>query len=108
MIERIKLYCAQDIIILNKSYSEFHKTFLNNIDLLNLSIDNFMTFHHCRSFCHRESIIPYSIYMLTGILKEFVMISVQGSRYMTTRNEKHYNKTPPSDFDAISLYPSVI
>ena len=46
--------------------------------------------------------------MLSGILKDFVMRSVQGGRCMTARNEKHHTTLALSDFDAVSLYPSAM
>ena len=43
MIEYAKIYCVQDVIILDKCHSKFHRMFLSNSDLLNLNIDIFTT-----------------------------------------------------------------
>ena len=81
--------------------------FLGNSDLLNLNIDNFVTILSIVNHYFTQKVyIPDGIYMLSGILKEFVMSSVQGGRCMTVRNEKYHTKIPLSDFDAVSLYSS--
>ena len=46
--------------------------------------------------------------MLSGILKEFVMRSIESGCSMPARNEKHHTKIPLSVFDAVSLYHSAM
>ena len=74
-----KFYCIQDVMILDQGYSKFHKMFLGNSNLLNLNIDNFATIPSIASHYFTQKVyILDCIYMLSGILKEFVMSSVQG------------------------------
>ena len=109
MMGYAKFYCIQDVVILDQGYSKFHKMFLDNMDLLNLNIDNFATIPSIANHYFIQKVyIPDGIYMLSGILKEFVMMSVQGDRCMTAWNEQYHTVIPLSDFDAVSLYPSAM
>ena len=55
----------QDVIILDKDHSKFHEIFLNNTDLLNLNIDDFMTITSTpEHFFNQKKYIPDEIYML--------------------------------------------
>ena len=99
MMGYAKFYCIQDVMILDQAYSRFHKMFLGNSNLLNLNIDNFATIPSIANHYFTQKVyISDGIYMLSGILKEFVMRSVHGSRCMTARNENHHTVIPLSDF----------
>ena len=106
MMEYAEFYCIQDVRILDQGYSKFHQMFLDNSDLLNMDIDNFVTIPSiANNYFAQKVYIPDGIFMLSGVLKDFVMRSVQGGRCMAARNEKHHTKIPLSDFDAFNLYP---
>ena len=58
-------YMYQDAIVLDKDHYKFHEVFLNNTDLLNLNIDNFMTILSTpEHFFNQKIYIPDEIYML--------------------------------------------
>ena len=109
MMDYAEFYRIQDARILDQGYFKFHQMFLDNTDLLNHNIDDFATIPSIANhyFMHKVYISD-SIFMLSWVLKDFVMRSVQGGRYMTARNEKHHVKVPLSDLDAVGLYPSAM
>ena len=87
MMGYAKFYCIQDFMILDQGYSKFHKMFLGNSDLLNLNIDNFATILSIANHYFTQKVyISDGIFMLSGVLIDFVMRSVQGGRCMTARN----------------------
>ena len=78
MMGYAEFYCKQDVRILDEGYSKFHQMFLDNEDLLNMNIDNFTTIPSiANNYFAQKVYIPDRIFTLSGVLKDFVMKSVQ-------------------------------
>lgn len=79
MMGYAEFYFKHNIRILDEGYSKFHHMFLDNRDLLNMDIDNFSTIPSIANHYFVQKVyIPDGIYTLSGVLKDFVIQSIQG------------------------------
>lgn len=100
-------YCQQDVNILRLGFNEFRKGFIKDfqIDPFNfISISSLAN----EVFNQRVYYPNKNLYKLGGHVRQFCSQAVYGGRCMCAYNRKWHVKTPLSDFDAVSLYPSAM
>ncbi|ELP87597.1 hypothetical protein EIN_145810 [Entamoeba invadens IP1] len=102
-----KFHCCQDVRILKEGHIKFRN---NNLKSLNIDVDNFISIstlanHYFKLHVYTQisNLMQYS-----GKVREFIQGAVYGGRNMCRDNTKQHVTKDLYDYDACSLYPSVI
>lgn len=101
-----EVYCEIDCEILEKGYNTFRDQIKEAFDM---KLDNYVS---AAAFSNDVLILKGAyegVYMLNGVVREFIQLCMVGGRTMCANNNKDMVEGERlSDFDAVSLYPSAM
>lgn len=107
-----EFYCKQDVVVLRDGLRIFTETLIKDFGLKSsdfLSISSLAAgIFHDQVYSQNDN-----LYLVGGIVREFMSYAIHGGRVMTNSNKKWYfngkkTGTVLVDFDAVSLYPSAV
>lgn len=101
-------YCKQDVNVLKLGIRKFRTTILSDFEL---DVVNFLSISSLAAgiFFNKVYSKNDDLYLVGGIVREFMSYAIHGGRVMTNSNKKwYYAGLGLADFDAVSLYPSAI
>tara|TARA_R110001632_G_scaffold30883_1_gene80869 strand:+ start:364 stop:3594 length:3231 start_codon:yes stop_codon:yes gene_type:complete len=99
-------YCEIDCEILEKGYN----TFKEQINVaFSMNLENYVSAAAFANDVLLKQGAYEGIYMLNGVVREFIQLCMVGGRTMCADNKKDIvDKKRLADFDAVSLYPSAM
>ena len=101
-----KAYCKIDCVILEKGYNTFKEQIKEAFDM---NLDNYVSAAAFANDVLLKQGAYEGVYMLNGVVREFIQLCMVGGRTMCADNKKHIvDKKKLADFDAVSLYPSAM
>ena len=101
-------YCKIDCVILEKGYNTFKEQIKDAFDM---NLENYVSAAAFANDVLLKKGAYDGVYMLNGVVREFIQLCMVGGRTMCSDNKKHIVDkigTRLSDFDAVSLYPSAM
>ena len=99
-------YCEIDCEILEKGYNTF-KEQIN--DAFSMNLEKYVSAAAFANDVLLKQGAYDGVYMLNGVVREFIQLCMVGGRTMCANNKKDkVDKKRLADFDAVSLYPSAM
>ena len=101
-------YCKIDCSILEKGYNTFKEQIKEAFDM---NLEDYVSAAAFANDVLLKKGAYDGVYMLNGVVREFIQLCMVGGRTMCANNEKFLvdkKDTRLSDFDAVSLYPSAM
>jgi hypothetical protein len=101
-----EIYCEIDCEILERGYNTF-KTQIK--DAFDMNLENYVSAAAFANDVLLKKGVYEGVYMLNGVVREFIQSCMVGGRTMCANNEKQKAEGKKiHDFDAVSLYPSAM
>ena len=105
LIKYSSIYCGMDCKVLMEGYEVFTEWML---EWTELDVDYYITIQSLASTYMFKSGCYDNVYQLSGVLQHVIARCVAGGRVMSANNKQYHVKKKITDFDACSLYPSVM
>ena len=99
-------YCYYDCMVLKQGYDKFCEMIKEVCDM---NADAYMTVAQLADDYLKKEGCYDGVYMVNGVVREFIQLCMVGGRTMCANNEKQYQSgVKIDDYDACSLYPSAM
>ena len=99
-------YCKCDCEVLKQGYEKFCEMIKEVCDM---NADAYMTIAQLADDYLKKEGCYDGVYMVNGVVREFIQLCMVGGRTMCANNEKQYQSgVKIDDYDACSLYPSAM
>ena len=98
-------YCKCDCEVLKQGYEKFCEMIKEVCDM---NADAYMTIAQLADDYLKKEGCYEGVYMVNGVVREFIQLCMVGGRTMCANNEKQYQTGSIDDYDACSLYPSAM
>ena len=96
-------YCYYDCKVLKEGYDKFCEMIKEVCDM---DADAYMTIAQLADDYLKKEGCYNGVYMVNGVVREFIQLCMVGGRTMCANNEKQYQTGSIADYDSCSLYPS--
>ncbi len=99
-------YCYYDCKVLKEGYEKFCEMIK---EVCNMNADAYMTIAQLADDYLKKEGCYDGVYMVNGVVREFIQLCMVGGRTMCANNQKQYQSgVKIDDYDACSLYPSAM
>ena len=105
LIKYSSIYCKMDCKVLMGGYEVFRQWMLEHAEL---DVDNYITIQSMASSFMLKSGCYGNVYLISGVIHQFITKCVVGGRVMTNLDKQYHVKKNIADFGACSLYPSAM
>ena len=105
IVEYCDKYCYYDCKVLKEGYEKFCEM-INEV--CKMDADAYMTIAQLADDYLKKEKCYTGVYMVNGVVREFIQLCMVGGRTMCAENKKQYETGSIDDYDACSLYPSAM